>query len=157
MKNLISKIWPWAVLVLLTGVLIYSNDSNTSLNVNLPVSHGVVARVIDGDTFDLSTGERVRLIGIDTPERSEAYYDEARSLLVEFVEGSEVALAKDVSDKDQYGRLLRYVYVEDIFINNEMLLRGFARATPIEPDTLFARNFFEAQKQAEAKSLNIWE
>ena len=80
----------------------------------------LVVRVIDGDTIEISGGARVRYIGIDTPEvypELEYYGAEAREKNAEMVEGKIVVLEKDVSDRDRYGRLLRYVYVDGTFVN----------------------------------------
>jgi len=74
----------------------------------------LVIRVIDGDTVELSTGERVRYIGIDTPEIGKCYYVESSAKNAEFVDGQIVRLEKDVSETDIYGRLLRYVYVNGL-------------------------------------------
>lgn len=159
MKNLISKIWPWAILLLLAGVLMFADApeqfESQELAV-LPEFSGIVSRVIDGDTFDLETGERVRLIGIDAPERGEPFYEESRDSLVDLVEGIGVVLTKDESDTDIYGRSLRYVVSGNIDVNEEMLRRGFARATPIEPDTLFAEQYFELQQEAKDFGLGLW-
>jgi len=75
----------------------------------------VVARVVDGDTVELSNGSFVRLLGIDTPERGECGYQEATDYLISLVEGKEVYLIEDslADDVDRYGRLLRYIEIED--------------------------------------------
>ena len=70
-----------------------------------------VKRVIDGDTFKLSNGETVRLIGIDVPEADMKEATEAKDFVTSLVEGKEVKLEFDVQEKDKYGRLLVYVYV----------------------------------------------
>ncbi|MBI3335237.1 MAG: thermonuclease family protein [Candidatus Portnoybacteria bacterium] len=78
-----------------------------------------VARVIDGDTIELENGQRVRYIGIDTPETSDprkpiqCFGIEAAKKNQELVEGKMVRLEKDVSERDRYARLLRYVYAGD--------------------------------------------
>ncbi|WP_433645594.1 thermonuclease family protein [Leucobacter sp. W1038] len=92
-----------------------------------------VARVIDGDTLDLSTGERVRLIGIDTPERGDCGYAEAAALLTELVAGREVSVTNpaEVEDTDAYGRLLAYLGVPGVpgatvDVGHELVARGLA-------------------------------
>ncbi len=97
-----------------------------------------VTRVIDGDTIVIDTGQEVRYIGIDTPEiypTREPYGDQAWKVNRHLVEGKEVRLERDVSDTDQYGRLLRYVYVEGIFVNGELVILGLAEAKAYPPDT----------------------
>ncbi len=85
----------------------------------------IVSRIIDGDTIVLNTDERVRLICIDTPEQGEAGYQEAKDYLTSLVLGKSVLLEKDVSEIDMYGRLLRYVYLEDLFVNGELVKKWF--------------------------------
>lgn len=77
------------------------------------VSVATVTNVVDGDTLDLSTGERVRLIGIDTPERGDCGYSEATALLSQLVLGMDVEVANptEVEDYDAYGRALAYIAV----------------------------------------------
>src|SRR3989344_2921655 len=67
-----------------------------------------VARVIDGDTFELSDGDVVRMLGIDAPEEGECFYEESKEALSRLVEGKKVELRKDVTDADDFGRILRY-------------------------------------------------
>lgn len=114
-------------------------------------------RVIDGDTFVLSTGEKVRLIGIDTPETYEDYFSEAKSRLEALIMGENLTLERDVSEKDMYGRLLRYVYVEDAFINLQLIAEGYAKAYPYPPDTKYRAEFADVEESAKQKSRGIWQ
>jgi len=96
-----------------------------------PLATATVTQVIDGDTIVIDTGQRVRYIGIDAPEiypEAERFGQEAWSLNSALVAGKEVTLERDVSDTDQYGRLLRYVYADNLFVNGEVVRRGLARA-----------------------------
>lgn len=81
-----------------------------------------VVRVIDGDTVELSNGEKLRLLGIDTPERAEPYYDEARALLARLVGGEPVTIEYAARRRDKYGRLLGYLYLDDTLLVNRVLL-----------------------------------
>jgi Staphylococcal nuclease homologue/Excalibur calcium-binding domain len=65
-------------------------------------------------------------------------------------------LEKDVSDKDMYGRLLRYVFIDDIFINKIMVQEGYAKAYPYEPDTKYKVEFTDLESQAKDNQLGIW-
>lgn len=89
-----------------------------------------VVRVIDGDTFEIETGERVRLLGIDAPEMSSKYGETSKQYLISLVEGMTVDLEPDhiSPDTDVYNRLLRYVYLNGVDINEKMVLDGFAPA-----------------------------
>jgi micrococcal nuclease len=115
-----------------------------------------VVRVIDGDTFVLEGESRVRLICIDTPERGEFYYEEATRYLESLALNKEVRLEKDVSETDRYGRLLRYVYIDDIFINEALVRGGYAQVYRFPPDTKYCDLFQEAEKAAKSEKLGIW-
>ncbi len=94
-----------------------------------PATTVTVERVVDGDTLEVSSGDRVRLIGIDTPEVGECGDDEAAAVLRRLVDGRRVTLVAGASqDRDRYGRLLRYVEVDGVDANLVLLQRGRAIA-----------------------------
>ncbi len=121
-----------------------------------------VTRVIDGDTIELANGRRVRYIGIDTPETVdprkpvECYGREAKAENERLVLGKKVRLEKDVSETDRYGRLLRYVYVEDVFVNDYLVRYGFAHAVTYPPDIKLQERFQEAQREARENNRGLW-
>jgi len=119
-----------------------------------------VNKVIDGDTIVLESGEVVRYIGIDTPETNESNNDcfaqEAWDINRELVEGKEIKLKKDISDKDKYGRLLRYVWVDDIFVNEYLIKEGYALSAKYSPDTKYTEQFDNFEEQAEENNLGLW-
>jgi endonuclease YncB( thermonuclease family) len=88
----------------------------------------VVTHVVDGDTVDLDNGETVRLVGIDTPERGECGYDEARDALVDLVDGKRITLGASDEDRDRYDRLLRYVDVGKVDAGLQLIKQGLAIA-----------------------------
>lgn len=96
---------------------------------------GIVTRVIDGDTLVLQNGEKVRLICVDTPERGEKGFKKAKEFLEQLVLNKKVLLEKDITNRDKYDRLLRYVYVNDIFVNKEIVKQGYGKVYRYEPDT----------------------
>lgn len=116
-----------------------------------------VDRVIDGDTFVLDNGEKVRLIGIDTPEKGEKYFLEATMVLKELVEKKYVILTSDplCEDRDWYKRLLRYVYVNGVDVNRSMIERGWAR---YYGKYRFSnkKNYAEAERQAQKNEVGLW-
>jgi micrococcal nuclease len=116
-----------------------------------------VEEVIDGDTIVLLGGERIRFIGMNTPEEGMYFYAEARDVLKIMILGKEVWLEKDVSEYDQYGRKLRYVYHGDIFVNLEMVKRGFANIFTYPPDVKYTEQFLEAERYARKNDLGLWE
>ena len=113
--------------------------------------------VIDGDTIVLLGDERIRFIGMNTPEEGMYFYAEARDVLRIMILGKEVRLEKDVSEYDQYGRKLRYVYHGDIFVNLEMVKRGFANIFTYPPDVKYTEQFLEAERYARENDLGLWE
>lgn len=116
----------------------------------------LVIRAVDGDTIDLEGGERVRLLGIDAPEIDQPLYQEASVALKEMVEGRKVRLEKEHEwNKDKYGRLLRYVFVEERFVNLEMVREGLAQLTA-ENDSKYYSILKQAEQEAIEKRLGIW-
>ena len=116
----------------------------------------VVKKVIDGDTIVLRNGRVVRYIGMDTPEKGECYYEEAKKRNEELVLGKKVELVKDVSDKDKYGRLLRHVYADGIFVNWELVREGYAEAFSVEPNISLMESFWDAERIAIWEKIGIW-
>lgn len=132
-----------------------------------PIQTATVASVTDGDTIRvLLDGQNVpvRYIGIDTPETQngvEWMGAEASAANAALVAGQQVILEKDVSETDQYGRLLRYVWVEQggawLFVNLELLRRGFAHVTTYPPDVKYVDALFlPAQQAAREAGLGLW-
>ena len=124
-----------------------------------------VTRVVDGDTIKViidGVEYRVRYIGIDTPETKhptlgvEPFGPEASQANSELVEGKTVWLEKDVSETDEYGRLLRYVYVDDLMVNEELLRRGLARVSTFPPDVKYVDRFLDIQRAAQEADLGMW-
>ena len=89
----------------------------------------MVIRVIDGDTFEIENGDKVRMIGIDAPELKDNEGLESKNHLKLLIENKYVSLIKDEKNKnkDFFGRLLRYVYLEDSDVNLEMIKDGHAK------------------------------
>ena len=122
-----------------------------------------VTRVIDGDTIEIEGGEKVRYIGIDTPETADprkpvqCFGIEASKKNKELVEGKTVRLEKDITDRDRYSRLLRYVWVDDIFVNLELVKQGFASSYAYPPDIKYQEEFLAAEKEAREAKRGLWE
>lgn len=116
----------------------------------------LVTKVIDGDTIELETGQKVYYLGIDAPAVGICYGKKAKAKNKELVVGKEIRLYKDVSEKDAARRLLRYVWVEDIFVNDFLVRRGYATATPIPPNTRYEEQLRQAEEEAKEKGRGIW-
>lgn len=125
-----------------------------------PSDRFLVTRIIDGDTIELENGQKVRYIGIDTPESGDCYAWEATQRNRELVLGQWVRLVKDVSETDFYGRLLRYVYVgsgaAEVFVNAELVRQGYALAYTYPPDVAFAALFVQLQQEARENERGLW-
>jgi micrococcal nuclease len=121
-----------------------------------------VTRVIDGDTIEIETGEKVRYIGIDAPETNspskpiQCFGAQSKEKNKELVLGKEVILEKDVSEKDKYRRLLRYVWVDDILINELLVREGYAQSSTYPPDVKYQEKFLEAQRKAREENKGLW-
>ncbi len=119
-----------------------------------------VTYVFDGDTIEVELDGRtyrLRYIGVDTPERDEPFYDEAAAFNRDLVEGQTVVLARDVSETDQYGRLLRYVYLTDgTFVNAELMRAGMARLVTFPPDVAQTDFLRGLQEEARETGAGMW-
>ena len=147
----------WLVLLILVfGIGFWAGKFYQTKNLLVKAEIVKVTRVIDGDTIELETGMRVRYLGVDTPEDATCFTDQATRKNKELVEGKTVRLEKDVSDKDVYGRLLRYVYVDNLFINLELVKQGYARIATFSPDVKFASLFLSAEQEARENNLGLW-
>jgi micrococcal nuclease len=131
-----------------------------------------VRAIVDGDTIRITledgTRDTVRLIGIDAPEPKDpnhllrCYADESTDRIAKLLPiGREIWLEPDVSDRDRYDRLLRYVWVEEkggdeYLVNTAMVRDGFALATPYPPDTVRSGQFERAQERASDAERGLW-
>lgn len=112
---------------------------------------GRVVDVIDGDTIDVDingTVYRVRYVGVNTPERDEVCYALATQANASLVENQTVILVADASNTDRYDRLLRYVYVGTVFVNEGLVNGGYAEAVEYPPDTRYTAYFRELEVSA---------
>lgn len=147
-----------AAVFLLIGVVSYSTGSGVS-----DTRYYVVKEVVDGDTIVLEDGTKIRYVGIDTPELhhpeigEECGGKDARQENIRLLSGKKVRLIKDVTDRDEYGRLLRYVFTEDgVFINYELARSGYAQVFDVPPDRLFTYTFTKAQIEAKKEGRGLW-
>jgi micrococcal nuclease len=118
-----------------------------------------LVRVVDGDTIVVAIErihERVRLIGIDTPERGQCFFQQAAAHLTRLLERRRISLAEDVRDRDRYGRLLRYVYASGMPVNERMVSDGFAYAYTVPPDVARAGRLVALQRRARIARRGLW-
>ncbi|MFH1610568.1 MAG: thermonuclease family protein, partial [Patescibacteria group bacterium] len=122
-----------------------------------PVKQKVkVTRIIDGDTIEIQTGEKIRYIGVNTPETNECYFNQAKDKNTSLVKDKEVILEKDVSETDRYQRLLRYVWLDGQLINEVLVKEGYAQAATYPPDVKYQARFLEAQAWAREQTRGLW-
>lgn len=126
------------------------------------IDTSLVRRVIDGDTIELENGQRVRYVGVDTPETKDrrkpvqCFGKQASEKNRELVEGKRVRLKRDISDRDRYGRLLRYIYVGDTFVNLKLVEEGYARSYSYPPDIAHQAEFRAAERRAREAKRGLW-
>ena len=160
----------WVVVVALAA-LAACDATSTTTTAPAPgelEANAIIDDVIDGDTVDvIITGreERVRLIGIDTPETKkpnspiECFGPEATAFTEALLPiGTPIYIERDVVNRDDFGRLLGYVYRADdgIFVNYEIMRQGFAQPLSIPPNDTFAELFADAARAAEADDARLW-
>jgi micrococcal nuclease len=146
------------LVIVVLVIVFYQHGHNKCPPSNPEVAY--VLRVIDGDTIvvrlDDGSVERVRYLGIDTPEFGEPYSRIATNANKDFVLNKYITMHKDTKNKDKYNRLLRYVFVDDVFVNFELVERGLAKVLFIG-DRYACRNVLvSAQLDARGQELALW-
>jgi len=149
------------VLVILTILLL---AGTAGCAVNPGDTRVTVERVIDGDTFKIAgSSEKVRLIGVDTPESvkpgepPEPYGKEAAAFSKKLLAGKKVKLVYDMQERDKYGRLLAYVYLEDdTFVNALLVKEGYAQVLTVPPNVAHAEEFLQLEREARSAKRGLW-
>lgn len=175
-------------LIIIFGAFLFIGCDNSNLDPSEPkisfsfgnsndYSRVLVKKVFDGDTFLLANGEKVRLIGLDTPELhdSDKLFRDSRKSKMEvvkikmmgqksylftklMVEGRYVKLDFDVERKDKYNRLLAYAYLQNgTFVNAEILKQGYASMMTIPPNTKYVNVFLKLYKEARENKRGLWQ
>jgi micrococcal nuclease len=152
-----------AVLIVLVAVAVLGGNAALGGSQG-GASTARVERVVDGDTIVLAGGERVRYIGMDTPESVkpgtpvQCFAKAAAHENERLVEGEQVRLRYDAERHDRYGRLLAYVYraSDGLFVNAELVRRGYARTLTIPPNVAHAAMFRRLANGARAAGRGLW-
>lgn len=142
-------------------------ESTQSAVVGIEGQRALVTRVVDGDTFEIEGGLIVRVLGIDTPETVDprrpvgCFGKEASNETKSLISGKTVILQKDVSDKDKYKRLLRYVYLplpDDklLFVDDYLVREGYAKVLTYPPDVKYTEQFLQAEREAREAKKGLW-
>jgi micrococcal nuclease len=152
------RAWPFAPLLL---VLVLGASALAQ-----PALEGRVVRVVDGDTIHVRLGDRlekVRYIGVDTPEvhhpsrPEQPGGREATGVNAQLVAGRRVRLEMDVQLRDRHGRLLAYVWVDESMVNAELVRRGFAQVMTVPPNVRYAALFLRLEREARAAGRGLWD
>lgn len=118
-----------------------------------------VAEIVDGDTLKLENGQYVRLLSINAPEKNEPFYSESANFLKLLALDKIARLERDKDDRDNYGRLLRYVYVDlygkEVFINEESIREGYSVSLIINPNTKYQAQIEQARQDCLQSKLNL--
>ncbi len=115
-----------------------------------------VSKVIDGDTIVLNSGEVIRYIGIDTPEKGEAFFEQATQANRELLQSGKLTFEYDVDRQDRYGRTLAYVWIDSLLVNAELIRLGLASVYTFVPNLKYRDRFVSRQTEARKSGLGIW-
>lgn len=147
--------------------VIKQSESTGSATAGIEGEKVLVTKVIDGDTIEIESGQKIRFVGIDTPETVDprrpvgCFGKEASNEVKKLLTGKEIIMQKDISDTDKYNRLLRYIYLpleneQTLFVNDYLVREGFAKVYTYPPDVKFNEQFLEAERQARQNQRGLW-
>jgi endonuclease YncB( thermonuclease family) len=171
--------WQWGVILIIAGILAAGfgvdifrlpelqealpiTTPAPSIPSNIPEGalQAVLVRVVDGDTAEVTVGGQaltVRYVGIDTPERGEPGYKAAAAANQTLLGSGNLWLAPDKTDKDRYGRLLRFIYTDQgVFVNEQMVAQGWAQPLEFQPDVTLAVEFRKLATAAAQAKRGFW-
>ncbi len=121
-----------------------------------PLEQAFVTEVVDGDTITIAGGARVRLLGINAPERGETGYEPPKNLLKQLILNKEVTLEQDGKNTDVYGRLLRHVFINNTLVTETLAEQGLVRAKFYVASEKYRNRIAEAESHASTEGRGIW-
>lgn len=175
--------WQWGIILVIAGILAAGfgvdifrlpelqdllpiTTPSTTPAASIPPSvpegalQAVLVKVVDGDTAEVTVGGQaltVRYVGIDTPERGEPGYKAAATANQTLLGSGNLWLASDKTDKDRYGRLLRFIYTDaGVFVNEQMIAQGWAQPLEFKPDVTLAVEFRKLATEAAEAKRGFW-
>lgn len=158
-KHSTRKLLSWSLVFLLALLLVLVRFVNVIDFDVRPDDRFVIARVIDGDSVELRGGDRLRLLAIDTPEKGERLFDEAKQFLFELAIGEVARIVYPANRRDKYGRLLGYLYVDSIFVNKSILEAGLGYLYLFKNNQLESaetKALLMAQRKAMKRKIGLW-
>jgi micrococcal nuclease len=153
------KVINWTVVILLVAIILAFRLVEEIGRDKTPGERFTVKRVIDGDTVELLGGDRLRLLGIDTPEKDEPFYDRARQFLETLTLGKTARIEFGNRRRDRYGRLLGYLYIDSLFVNKVILENGLGYLYLFddnEPNSPEVQQLLAAQRRALENKTGLW-
>jgi len=153
------RIIRWAVVIFLIALIVaFRLVEKIGRDVS-PTARFIVTKIIDGDTVELSGGDKLRLLSIDTPERGELFYAQAKALLSDIAQGKTAHIEYSNRRRDKYGRLLGYLYIDSIFVNKLIIEKGLG-CVYLFKDTDMGRKeteeLLQAQRDALKQKVGLW-
>ncbi len=159
-KKKLGRLITWSVIVILIIIIVSFRLAERIGEERAPSDRFRVKRVIDGDTVELTGGDRIRLLALDTPEQGERFYEAAKDLLEKLILGKLVRLEYGNARRDRYGRLLGYVYVDDSILTNRILIDSglgylylFADNDLEHPQ---AKAMLDSQRDSMRRKVGLW-
>ena len=149
------KRWIWIIVALLLltvgcDLTVPTKDAGSSQDSSR------VSRVVDGDTIELADGRKVRYLGVNTPERGQPFYEEAKDFNAGLVDGKEVHLEFDVDTIDKYGRTLAHIFVDGTHVNLELVRQGYANVYTVPPNVKYSDDMLAAERIARERERGLW-
>jgi micrococcal nuclease len=151
-----------ALASLAVGYFLGKSQAKTPAGNPVIFEKALVSKVVDGDTIVLADGRVIRYLGINTPETVdlespvECYGPEASQRNKELVGGREVELMSGIEELDKYGRHLKYVFADGVFVNAELIEEGYATAYIYGGGNRFDQVFVQLENYARLRSMGLW-
>lgn len=151
------KRWLWIIaLLMLTLSAAGCNPAEPADETSEDQDTARVARVVDGDTVELSDGRKVRYLGVNTPERGQPFYQQAKDFNARIVDGKTVWLEFDADTFDKYGRTLAHVFVGKTHVNLELVRQGYANVYTVPPNLKYNEELLAAEREAREHQRGLW-
>jgi len=153
-KLLTTAIAALTLIIGFFGGTYYTTQKQTSL-----ITKATVTRIIDGDNLELDNGKSIRLYGINCPEKNQKFSQEAINLSAKLALNQQITIDYQPNySADKWGRILGYVFIDDTFLNQELVKQGYCQVTIYEKRAKlkYQDELLNAQEQAKQEKLGRW-